>query len=311
MPMPDSNAHLQGPTRTPVARSAPPTRRRIETILGLACTGHGASMAIVTVDGIVRSSVLDRWTGTKHLLMFSRREDADIRDPESPINQQIHYNLSYGYGKFPPTRIFEDTITDWFEWLTRDLNISRSDIDLLVTSESHFATCNARLGFALRRWFPNAYTSSRIEHHQVHQRQAFWQSGFDEAAVLTLDAAGEPLKRLDGRTLAGSISTMDAGGNCHVVSEIFFPESSPGVLYETASLHLGFPLGEEGKTMGLAPYGCSELLEHLQPRLQLHEDGSFAFIPHLEFQSLLEEYVPQRTCNGEITERHQNVAYAA
>ncbi|MGB2607346.1 MAG: carbamoyltransferase C-terminal domain-containing protein [Candidatus Sulfotelmatobacter sp.] len=309
--MPDPVDRLQVRSRTSFPRVVTRPRRHLETVLGLACTGHGASAAIITVDGMVRSSVLDRWAGTKHLLMFSRKEDAEIRGPASKINKEIHYNLLYGYGKFPPTRIFEETIIDWFDWLARDLKIRRSDIDLVVTSESHFATCNSRLGFALRRWFPNAYFSSRIEHHQVHQRQAFWQSGMDQSAVLTLDASGEPLSRLGGRILAGSISSMDASGDCQVVSEIFFPESSPGVLYEAASLHLGFPLGEEGKTMGLAPYGGPELLETLQPKLRLHGDGSFTFMPHLEFQAMLEQYVPRRPHDGEITERHQNVAFAA
>jgi carbamoyltransferase len=311
MVMPDFSDRAQIRLRSPLPRVLPRLRRNIETVLGLACTGHGASMAIMTSDGVLRSSVLDRWAGIKHLLLFARKEERSLRNPHTQLDREINYNLVRGYDKFPPTRIFEDTIVTWFDWLTRGLNIRRSDIDLVVTSESHFATCNFRLGFSLRRWFPNAYASSRIEHHQIHQRQAFWQSGLDAAAVLTLDAAGEPLKRLGGRTLAGSISSMDASGACTVLSEIFFPESSPGVLYEVASHHLGFPLGEEGKTMGLAPYGGPELLERLQPALRLHDDGSFRFIPHLEFQDLLEKYVPPRKPGEEISERHKNVAYAA
>lgn len=311
MVMPDFSDRQQVRSRSFFPRVLPRPRHHIETVLGLACTGHGASMAIMTPCGVVRSSVLDRWAGTKHLLMFARKEAQDIRNPDNRLDREIHYNLARGYGKFPPTRIFEDTIVDWFDWLTRGLNIARPDIDLVVTSESHFATCSFRLGFSLRRWFPNAYVSSRIEHHQLHQRQAFWQSGLDEAAVLTLDAAGEPLKRLGGRTLAGSISSMDAGGDCNVISELLFPESSPGVLYEVASHHVGFPLGEEGKTMGLAPYGGPELLERVQPCLRLHDDGSFSFMPHLEFQELLEGYVPARKSGDEIMERHKNVAFAA
>lgn len=311
MVMPDFSDRVQIRLRSPLPRALPRRRRHIETVLGLACTGHGASMAIMTSDGVLRSSVLDRWAGIKHLLLFARKEEQSIRNPGTQLDREINYNLVRGYDKFPPTRIFEDTIVNWFDWLTRGLNIRRSDIDLVVTSESHFATCNFRLGFSLRRWFPNAYASSRIEHHQLHQRQAFWQSGLDQAAVLTLDAAGEPLKRLGGRAMAGSISSMDASGACTVFSEIFFPESSPGVLYEVASHHLGFPLGEEGKTMGLAPYGGPELLERLQPILRLHNDGSFSFMPHLEFQDLLEKYVPRRKPGEEIIEQHKNVAYAA
>jgi carbamoyltransferase len=265
----------------------------------------------MTSEGVVRSSVLDRWAGTKHLLMFARREDNNIRNPTSRIDKSIRYNLCYGYAKFPPTRIFEDTIVGWFDWLARGLNVRRSDIDLLVTSPSHFTTCRLRLGYLLRRWFPNAYISNVIEHHQVHQRHAFWQSGLEEAAVLTLDAAGEHLKRLDGRALAGTIACMDSSGGCREFSNFFFPESSPGLLYQIASKHLGFPLGEEGKTMGLAPYGGPELLRRFLPILRLRDDGSFTFMPHSEFQAVLEEHVPPYIPGTEINEQHKNVAYAA
>jgi carbamoyltransferase len=311
MPAFDSNEHLLGWGHSLVRHVLQRRPKRIDVILGLACTGHGASISIMTSDGVIRSSVLDRWAGIKHLLMFARREDRNIRHPFYRVDRAIKYNLCVGYAKFPPTQIFEDSIVDWFDWLARGLNLRRSDIDLLVTSPSHFTTCRLRLGYLLHRWFPNAYVSNVIEHHQVHQRQAFWQSGLEEAAVLTLDAAGERLRRLHGRALAGTIASMNAGGECRNFSEIFFPESSPGLLYHIASKHLGFPLGEEGKTMGLAPYGGPELLQSLVPILRLQDDGSFTFMPHGEFQSLLEKYVPPCMPGTEINERHKNVAYAA
>ena len=62
--------------------------------------------------------------------------------------------------------------------------------------------------------------------------------------------------------------------------------------------------------MGLAPYGEPELLDRLLPRLSLHEDGSFSFYEHRELRALLQDYVPERWPDGEITPRHSNVAYA-
>jgi len=168
---------------------------KIDVVLGIACTGHGASIAVVTSDGIVRSSVLDRWAGVKHVLMFARKEDSDIRYPKSDIDREVNYVLKYGFGKFPNTRIFEDTLDAWLHWFLRGLHLTADDVDLVVTSESHFATCRWRLGWRLHRWFPKAWIANGIEHHEIHQRQAFWQSGFDSAAVLTLDSCGEPLAR--------------------------------------------------------------------------------------------------------------------
>jgi len=286
-------------------------RRRFHAILGLACTGHGASLALITAGGIIRSSVLDRWAGVKHVLMFSRDEDHDLREGTSQIDREIRYLLSLGFGRFPATRIFEDTIVEWLRWFLRDSGVTAADIDLVVTAESHFATCWLRLGTQLHRWFPGAWFSTGIEHHEIHQRQAFWQSGFDEAAVLTLDACGEPLQRLGGRALAGTIAAMDAGGGCRILKEILFPESSPGLLYDVVNRHVGFRLGDEGKTMGLAPYGeRSDLLAHLESLLQLDPDGGYTFISHHELGRMLEDYVPARTPDAEISKAHMNIAYA-
>jgi carbamoyltransferase len=46
------------------------------------------------------------------------------------------------------------------------------------------------------------------------------------------------------------------------------------------------------------------------PQLTLHQDGSFSFYDHKQFRKLLQEYVPERWPDEEITQRHSNVAYA-
>jgi carbamoyltransferase len=283
---------------------------RMEAVLGIACTGHGASVALVTADGTIRSSVLDRWSGVKHILMLARREERSIRNPTSLIDRQIKWVLCAGRGGFPPTLIFEDTILEWLNWFLRDLSITPADIDLVVTSESHFATCYLRLGTKLHRWFPNAWVSNRIEHHEVHQRQAFWQSGFEEAAVLTLDSCGEKLSRLGDRALSGTIAVMDASGRHRTPQNIFFPESSPGLLYDVVNRHCGFNTGDEGKTMGLAPYGTPALFRSLEPLLHLCPDGHFEFISHQELEQKLAEYEPARWPGAELTQGHRDVAYA-
>lgn len=296
--------------RRPARRLLGLRPRDIQTILGVACTGHGASLSLITSDGLIRSSVLDRWSGIKHVLMLSRDEDIALRTPATDVDRLINYLLSFGFGHFPPTKIFEDTIAEWTTWLLRGSGLTMGDIDLVVTSDSHFATCDRRLGQRLYEWFPNAWFSSGIEHHEIHQRQAFWQSGFDDAAVLTLDACGETLGRLGDRALAGTISTMDASGRSVTHSNIFFPESSPGLLYDITNRHCGFKLGDEGKTMGLAPYGEPELFRRLEPMLRLHPDGWYEFMSHHELERLYTDYVAPRRGNEPMLREHENVAFA-
>jgi carbamoyltransferase len=283
---------------------------KADRILAIACTGHGASLAYMDSSGILRSTLLERWTGVKYMLMFSADEENAIRYPQNDIDKSINFVFSYRTGKFPDCVIFEESFIPWMEWMLRDIGVRAEDIDLVITSNGHFATGWIRLGPELKRWFPNATIVRSIEHHEIHQRQAFWQSGFDEAAVLTLDTCGEPLIRLGGKKLSGTISTLNQEGKSKIYREFLFPESSPGLIYDTTTYHVGFPQGEEGKTMGLAQYGEPELFDRLKPELKLHEDGSFRFMDDDKFKQILEEYVPRRQPKGEMTQRHMNVAYA-
>lgn len=288
----------------------PRSSRRPRNILGLASTGHGASLAYAGADGLIRATVLDRWVGEKHVLLFSADEDRDIRNPQSEIDKGIWRILAYGFGRFPTTRVFEEIIDDWVVWFLSDLGLKARDIDLVVASDSHFALCPLRLGSRLNEWFPAAAVFTGIEHHAIHQRQAFWQSGFEEAAVLTLDTCGEELERLGGRKLCGTISRMDAKGRCDELAHFFFPDQSIGYLYDAVTHHVGFVQGDEGKTMGLAPYGNSEFFDEIFPHLFLRDDGTFDFMPFDEFTARMKNYVPERESRAEITPRHENVAYA-
>jgi len=48
---------------------------------------------------------------------------------------------------------------------------------VILFIEQTLATCGLRLGPRLGEWFPKAWISHSITHHEIHQRQAFWQSG--------------------------------------------------------------------------------------------------------------------------------------
>lgn len=83
-------------------------------------------------------------------------------------------------------------------------------------------------------------------HHLAHAASAYYPSGFNEAAVLVVDGVGSDLD---------TISLYHGRGN-----ELTFLGHSRlyglGQLYTTVTKRLlGFGTGEEGKTMGLAPFG--------------------------------------------------------
>ena len=87
-----------------------------------------------------------------------------------------------------------------------------------------------------------------VSHPLAHATVAFQSSAFEEAAVLIVDGQGD------------GISTTLAHGSRDGVEllEHYGIEDSLGFFYWALTTHLGWEWGEEGKVMGLAPYGSSE-----------------------------------------------------
>jgi carbamoyltransferase len=295
-----------------IARRATNLKQDTRHILALASTGHGASLAYLGRDGTLRSSVFDRWAGSKYTLLMAQVERDEFLEGRSPIGAEMRDLLVYSYGRFPPYRIFEEAFSEWLGWLLSGLDVRAEDIDLLISSESLFVTSGFTLGGVLNRWVPNARVVTDLEHHAIHQRQAFWASGFEAAAVVTLDTCGENLARLGDRKLSGTIARMHRSGKCEVLREMIFPYSSAGLIYSIVNHHVGFSQGQEGKTMGLAPYGRPDLYHELVKHLQLYDDGSFDFLPYRELHAELAryEYERPREKGAAYTQRHCDIAYA-
>jgi carbamoyltransferase len=74
------------------------------------------------------------------------------------------------------------------------------------------------------------------------------------------------------------VSTMwgvGQGNRIDVKGAVYFPHSL-GYMYTAVSQWLGFPkFGDEGKVMGLAPYGEPVLMDEFRRVLRLQRDGSF------------------------------------
>jgi len=83
-------------------------------------------------------------------------------------------------------------------------------------------------------------------HHIAHAYTAFYPSGFEDAAVLTIDGLGS---EQDTHSIYLASSTNG-------IKKIYSQKGTGiGQMYSLITERLGFDDGEEGKTMGLAPYG--------------------------------------------------------
>ena len=105
-----------------------------------------------------------------------------------------------------------------------------------------------------------------VEHHKAHMASCFLVSGFDQAAILSIDGFGDFISTMWGR---------GDGNRIEVLGEIEYPHSI-GILYTATSQYLGFPkYGDEGKVMGLAPYGQPRYIEQFRDMVRTESDGRF------------------------------------
>jgi carbamoyltransferase len=105
-----------------------------------------------------------------------------------------------------------------------------------------------------------------VEHHRAHLSSSFFVSPFDRAALLSIDGFGD------------FISTTWAVGDrneIEVLGQVEYPHST-GIVYTATTQFLGFPYyGDEGKVMGLAPYGKPRYLPEFREIIKTEEGGRF------------------------------------
>ena len=86
----------------------------------------------------------------------------------------------------------------------------------------------------------------QVEHHRSHIASAFFASGFEEAACLSVDGSGD---------FSTTMTGTGKGNKIEVSGSVDFPHSL-GIFYTAFTQLLGFPhYGDEYKVMGMAPYG--------------------------------------------------------
>ncbi len=104
------------------------------------------------------------------------------------------------------------------------------------------------------------------EHHLSHAASSFYTSGWDEAAVLTVDGVGE---------WATASWGVGKGKDLELKGEIRFPHSL-GLLYSAYTFYCGFKVNSaEYKLMGLAPYGQPKHVDAIKELITIRDDGSF------------------------------------
>jgi carbamoyltransferase len=104
-----------------------------------------------------------------------------------------------------------------------------------------------------------------VEHHQAHLASAYFSSGMDQAACVSIDGCGD---------FASTVWGM-GDGDIRIDERIYFPHSL-GIFYTAITQLLGFrSFGDEYKVMGLAAYGRPKYLDQLRKVLRVRPNGLF------------------------------------
>ncbi|KND37211.1 carbamoyltransferase family protein [Streptomyces acidiscabies] len=174
-----------------------------------------------------------------------------------------------------------------------------ADVDAIVADDTLLPSC----------YFPFRSRTTLIRHHLAHAASAFLPSPFPEAAVLVVDGAGSLFEGQGVETL-----TMSVGNGTEIteISKVYGTnwstdglrearvyqagdsDHSLGFMYKAVSRAIGFTLYEEGpwyltedgKTMGLAPYGTDRYRAEFRRHLALLPEGRFEL--HLKDGGLLD-----------------------
>src|ERR1700681_4091849 len=108
------------------------------------------------------------------------------------------------------------------------------------------------------------FQEHHLEHHIAHIASAYYCSPWEKAAGFSYDGSGD------------FVSTMMArceGNEIEVLKRVFLPHSL-GTFYTMICDFIGYSkYGDEGKVMGLAPYGKDTSREHVSKMVELTNDG--------------------------------------
>ena len=167
------------------------------------------------------------------------------------------------------------------------------------------------------------FKEHHLEHHIAHIASAYYCSPWEKAAGFSYDGSGD------------FVSTMMArceGNEIQVLERVFLPHSL-GSFYTMICEFIGYTkYGDEGKVMGLAPYGkdtyCREIGKIVAPKnggfqldlsyfkplgsnqgMQILQDGTVRLARH--FSNRMEKlFGDPRKPHSEITQRDMDLAYA-
>jgi carbamoyltransferase len=229
-------------------------------VLGVSYGYHDASASMVVDGKVVASSAEERFTRQKHdanfptyAVEFCLREagltpqDLDQAVFHEDPHAKFSRVLTSAMAAYPDTR--REFVESMKSWLGRKLwaiNAISSRLDLPPEKITY------------------------LGHHFSHAVQAFMGSGFEESAILVVDAVGDW-----ACSALYKGAWKDGRPQVERLLEVAFPNSL-GLVYSAITAYLGFsPNDSEASTMALAAFGEPRFAEEMRRIIAPAEDGLY------------------------------------
>jgi carbamoyltransferase len=285
-------------------------------ILGISAYYHDSAAAIVVNGSIVAAAQEERFTTLKNDASFPAHAIAFCLQQAQVNLHQLDAIVFYDKPFLKFERLldtyFNNAPKGWLSFVTAMPVWLKEKLFLKSTLKKNLQKIDEQVN-----WNDTQLLFSN--HHVSHAASAFFASGFEQSAILTIDGVGEWATASIG---IGNGNKLDA------LQEMHFPHSL-GLLYSAFTYFLGFEVNAgEYKVMGLAPYADAknELVQQYvnliySTLVTVYDDGSIKLnqtyfkyatslrmINEQKFERLFG--MPARNAKEEITTKHIALAQA-
>jgi carbamoyltransferase len=286
-------------------------------ILGFNCYGHDSAAALIVDDEVVFAVEEERLNRKKH---YGGVPELAIRACLDHANLALSdidhvaffWKPSISYSKIP---VYLLKFWNKVPTLLREQRSFSVEENLGMLN---YLKDMRKLPKTLREKFPSEkpakFQFHLLEHHYCHAASAFYPTPYDDAAILTIDGAGE---------WTTSMLAHGRGNEIKRIGAVTTPYSL-GAFYQAVSRHLGFKLIEgPGKLMGLASYGNPDTAVYKKMRelVKLTDDGGFKLdMSYLAYhytrkngvtKKFTDAFGPSKAHGKDWSEHELNVAAAA
>ncbi len=277
-------------------------------ILGINIYGHDTAAAIVVDGKLIGAVEEERFTRIKHDNDFPVKAiDYCMREAGIGIN-----DIDYIAVSRDPKRLF----TEKYLKYTLD-NFPKANEIFLQSIDKFRSLLNIENEIREKTGYEGKIEF--LNHHLCHFASSYYLSGFDEAALVSVDGLGE---------IESTVIGHARGKEIRVLKNINYPHSL-GMLYTAITYYLGYtPNSAEGTVMALASYGDEHeevlngksYIDIFMEIVQLKDEGSYELeLDYFNFpytktgwvsDKFIETFGKRRDSGEPISRHHQNIAAA-